>query len=112
MCAEEGYQLCDVFTDTNSVGSAVLYNQLHSIFFREGHVSQRSNWRITMRKFAFAAFLLLLVSILIPRIAAAEDRDRKPDLLVDDDKVQCPTAPFTSIKDAINTPSPSHLIRV
>ena len=65
-----------------------------------------------MRKFAFTAFLLLLGSILIPRIAAAEDRDRKPDLLVDDDKVQCPTATFTSIQDAINAASPGNLIRV
>jgi nitrous oxidase accessory protein NosD len=65
-----------------------------------------------MRKFPFVAFLLLLVSILIPRVAAAEDRDHKPDLLVDDDRVQCPTATFTSIQDAINAASPGNLIRV
>jgi len=65
-----------------------------------------------MRKFALSVFLLLLVSILIPRLAAARDRDHKPDLLVDDDKVQCPTATFTSIQDAINAASPGNLIRV
>src|ERR1700676_3485112 len=66
-----------------------------------------------MRKFALSVPLLLLVSILIPRIAAAEDdRDHKPDLLVDDDKVQCPAATFTSIQDAINAADPGSLIRV
>ncbi len=65
-----------------------------------------------MRKFPFAVFLVLLVSILIPRGVAAEDRDHKPDLLVDDDRVQCPTATFTSIQDAINAASPGDLIRV
>ena len=67
-----------------------------------------------MRKFALSVPLLLLVSILVPRIAAAqeEDRDHKPDLLVDDDKVQCPAATFTSIQDAINADNPGNLIRV
>jgi len=65
-----------------------------------------------MRKFALAVFLPLMVSILIPRLAAAQDRDHKPDLLVDDDKIQCPNARFTSIQDAINAASPGSLIRV
>ena len=65
-----------------------------------------------MRKFASAVFLPLLVSILISRIAAAQDRDHQPDLFVDDDKAQCPTATFTSIQDAINAANPGSLIRV
>jgi nitrous oxidase accessory protein NosD len=66
-----------------------------------------------MKKSAFAAFLLLSASLIVPRIAlAADDRDRKPDLLVDDDKVQCPTATFASIQDAINAANPGNLIRV
>jgi hypothetical protein len=65
-----------------------------------------------MRKFGLAVLLLLLVSILIPLIAAAQDRDHKPDLLVDDDKVQCPDATFTSIQDAIDAANPGSLIRV
>jgi parallel beta-helix repeat protein len=65
-----------------------------------------------MRKFASAVFLPLLVSILISRIAAAQDRDHQPDLFVDDDKAQCPTATFTSIQDAINAASPGSLIHV
>jgi nitrous oxidase accessory protein NosD len=67
-----------------------------------------------MRKPALSVFLLLSVSLAVPRMAAAQDRDRdrKPDLLVDDDKVQCPTATFTSIQDAINAAKAGNLIRV
>jgi parallel beta-helix repeat protein len=65
-----------------------------------------------MKKFALAVFLPLLVSILIPRIAPAQDWDHKPDLIVDDDKAQCPAATFTSIQDAINAASPGSLIHV
>jgi nitrous oxidase accessory protein NosD len=66
-----------------------------------------------MRKSPLSVFLLLSVSFLVPHMAAAEqDRDHKPDLLVDDDKVQCPTATFTSIQDAINAADPGSLIRI
>jgi nitrous oxidase accessory protein NosD len=66
-----------------------------------------------MRESALSVFLLLSVSFAVPRMAAGrQDRDRKPDLLVDDDKVQCPTATFTSIQDAINAANPGSLIRV
>lgn len=66
-----------------------------------------------MKKSAFAAVLLLCASITAPlRARAAEEGDHKPDLLVDDDKVQCPTATFTSIQDAINAAKPGNLIRV
>jgi nitrous oxidase accessory protein NosD len=66
-----------------------------------------------MRKSALSIFLLFSVSFLVPRLpAAAQDRDHKSDLLVDDDKVQCPAATFTSIQDAINAANPGSLIRV
>jgi nitrous oxidase accessory protein NosD len=66
-----------------------------------------------MTKSALAFFILLSVSMTAPRMArAAEDRDHRPDLLVDDDKVQCPTATFASIQDAINAAKPGNLIRV
>jgi nitrous oxidase accessory protein NosD len=66
-----------------------------------------------MRKSAWSVFLLLSVSSAGPRMAAAaQDRDHKPDMLVDDDKVQCPAAKFTSIQDAINAANPGSLIRV
>jgi hypothetical protein len=45
-------------------------------------------------------------------VTAAQDRDHKPDLLVDDDNVQCPTATFATIQDASNAASPGSLIRV
>jgi nitrous oxidase accessory protein NosD len=66
-----------------------------------------------MRKSAWSVFLLLSVSFAVPRPAAgSEDHDRKPDLLVDDDRVECPTAAFTSIQDAINAAKAGSLIRV
>ena len=65
-----------------------------------------------MRKISLLVFLLLSVSLAIPHIAATQDSDSKPDLLVDDDKVQCPSATFTSIQDAINAASPGSVIRV
>jgi parallel beta-helix repeat protein len=81
-----------------------------------------------MKKLALSVFLLLLISFLVPRMAAAwqgddhqdataasqgDDHGGEPaDLLVDDDKVQCPTATFTSIQAAINTANPGDVIRV
>jgi nitrous oxidase accessory protein NosD len=66
-----------------------------------------------MRKSTLPVFLLILVSFLVPHmVARSQERDRKPDLLVDDDKVQCPTATFTSIQDAINTANAGSVIRV
>jgi nitrous oxidase accessory protein NosD len=57
--------------------------------------------------------LLLSFSCLVPYVPGlAQDHDRKPDLLVDDDKIQCPAATFTSIQDAINAANPGSLIRV
>jgi nitrous oxidase accessory protein NosD len=65
-----------------------------------------------MSKISLLVFLLLSVSLAIPHIAATQDSDSKPDLLVDDDKVQCPSATFTSIQDAINAANPGSVIRV
>jgi len=66
-----------------------------------------------MRKSALSVFLLFSVSFAVPRLAAGtQDRDRQPDLLVDDDRVQCPAATFTSIQDAINAAKAGSLIRV
>jgi nitrous oxidase accessory protein NosD len=78
----------------------------------EGAVSRTPSWRMTMRKSALSVFLLLSVSLAVPHVAVTQDRDHKPDLLVDDDKVQCPSATFTSIQDAINAANPGSLIRV
>jgi hypothetical protein len=67
-----------------------------------------------MRKSVLSVFLLLIsVSFAVPpRAAGRQDPDRRPDLLVDDDKVQCPTAAFTSIQDAINAAKAGNVIRV
>ncbi len=65
-----------------------------------------------MRHFILSAFILLSVGLVRAPLAAAEDGDRKPDLLVDADKIQCPAATFTSIQDAINAASPGSVIRV
>jgi parallel beta-helix repeat protein len=42
----------------------------------------------------------------------APTSDHRPDIVVDDDKVQCPTAQFSSIQDAINAANPGSVIRV
>lgn len=66
-----------------------------------------------MRKSACFVSFLLSVFLAVPRMAAGtQDRDRKPDLVVDDDKVQCPAATFTSIQNAINAANPGSLIRI
>jgi nitrous oxidase accessory protein NosD len=65
-----------------------------------------------MRNYAFPIFLLVFVSFLAPCMAAAQVGDHKPDLVVDDDRAQCPNATFTSIQDAVNAANPGSLIRV
>jgi nitrous oxidase accessory protein NosD len=65
-----------------------------------------------MRKSAVSIFLLLSISVAVPPIALTQDRDHEPNLLVDNDKIQCPSATFTSIQDAIDAANPGSLIRV
>lgn len=65
-----------------------------------------------MRDLILCAFILLSATLVRTPIAAAEDGDHKPDLLVDRDKIQCPAATFTSIQDAVNAASPGSVIRV
>jgi nitrous oxidase accessory protein NosD len=66
-----------------------------------------------MKKSALAVLLLLPVSFLVPRMAAAaQDGNPNPDVVVGHDQVQCPAATKFSIQDAINTASPGSLIRV
>jgi parallel beta-helix repeat protein len=42
----------------------------------------------------------------------ATTSEHRPDIVVDDDKVQCPTAQFSSMQDAINAANPGNVIRV
>ena len=60
---------------------------------------------------AIFLFAFVLVS-LATRPGLAQDNDKKPNILVDDDKVQCPTAAYTSIQAAVNAARAGDLIRV
>jgi parallel beta-helix repeat protein len=60
---------------------------------------------------AIFLFAFVLVS-LATRPGLAQDNDKKPNILVDDDKVQCPTAAYTSIQAAVNAAKAGDLIRV
>jgi nitrous oxidase accessory protein NosD len=68
-----------------------------------------------MKKF----FPLFLLTCLIPSFSArvtfaqvAAVTSATPNILVDNDKVQCPTAMFTKIQDAVNAAKPGDVIRV
>jgi len=73
------------------------------------------------RNFAMRRRLLVAAcagACLISAVSAAaapalkDKDDDAPILLVDDDKVQCPTAAFTKIQDAVNAAPPGATIRV
>jgi Right handed beta helix region len=55
------------------------------------------------------ASALLLGLLLLPLTAIGGD---KPQLVVDDDKVQCPNAAFSRIQDAVDAATPGAVIRV
>jgi pectin methylesterase-like acyl-CoA thioesterase len=64
-------------------------------------------------------FLLILLASLIlsfsvPRVFAQADdtASKAPNILVDKDKVQCPTAAYTSIQAAVNAVKAGDVIRV
>jgi parallel beta-helix repeat protein len=68
-----------------------------------------------MKKF----FPFLLLACLIPSFSArvafaqvAAVTSATPNILVDNDKVQCPTAGFTKIQDGVNAAKPGDVIRV
>jgi parallel beta-helix repeat protein len=65
-----------------------------------------------MKKFSPLFLLACVVVCFVTRPAAAHDGDKKPDILVDDDKVQCPTAAYTSIQAAVNAAKSGDVIRV
>jgi parallel beta-helix repeat protein len=70
-----------------------------------------------MNKPARLYLLLILVFTLAPRPTSGQQDDKnkpmkEPAILVDDDKVQCPTAKFTSIQAAVNAANPGDTIRV
>jgi parallel beta-helix repeat protein len=65
-----------------------------------------------MKKFSPPFLLACLVVCFATGPALAQDANQKPNILVDDDKVQCPTATFTSIQAAVNAAKSGDVIRV
>jgi parallel beta-helix repeat protein len=66
-----------------------------------------------MKKFPPLFLLACLVVCFATRPARAqEDANKPPNILVDDDKVQCPTAAYTSIQAAVNAAKSGDIIRV
>jgi parallel beta-helix repeat protein len=60
----------------------------------------------------FALSLLAAALFFIPRAAFAQDFHYQSAILVDDDKVQCPSAAYTTIQSAVNAASPGDRIHV
>jgi nitrous oxidase accessory protein NosD len=60
----------------------------------------------------FALSLLAAALFFIPRAALAQDFHYQPAILVDDDKVQCPSAAYTTIQSAVNAANPGDRIHV
>jgi parallel beta-helix repeat protein len=65
-----------------------------------------------MKKFPSLYLLACLVVCFAIRPALAQDANQQPNILVDDDKVQCPTAAYTSIQAAVNAAKSGDVIRV
>ena len=65
-----------------------------------------------MKKFPLLFLLACLVVCFAIGPALAQDAKKAPNILVDDDKVQCPTAAYTSIQAAVNAAQSGNVIRV
>jgi len=65
-----------------------------------------------MKKSVLAFFVVALGIASSPHSATAQEGDPKPNILVDADKVQCPTAQYTTIQSAVNAANPGDVIRV
>ncbi len=65
-----------------------------------------------MKRAGFALFASILLVLLILRPVSADNSNVKANILVDDDKVQCPSAQFTTIQSAVNAANSGDVIRV
>jgi parallel beta-helix repeat protein len=65
-----------------------------------------------MKKFSPLFLVVCLMVFFATRPAVAQDATKTPNILVDDDKVQCPTAAYTSIQAAVNAAKSGDVIRV
>lgn len=60
----------------------------------------------------FVVPVIFVFSFVPPALFAEQNPTADPVILVDDDKVQCPTATFTTIQSAVDAASPGDTIRV
>jgi parallel beta-helix repeat protein len=67
---------------------------------------------ISMKKSSLVLVLLMSVFFSMPRATFAQDARERASLLVDDDRVQCPTAQYTTIQSAVNNARPGDVIHV
>jgi hypothetical protein len=65
-----------------------------------------------MRKILFALPISLFIFFSAPRSAFSQNSNASANILVDDDKVQCPSAQFTTIQSAVNAATSGDVIRV
>ncbi len=65
-----------------------------------------------MKKTLFVVCVSLFALLCVARPALAQISNAKANILVDDDKVQCPTAQYTTIQAAVNAATPGDVIRV
>lgn len=68
-----------------------------------------------MKRFASLLLLAVFIASSFPSATHAQEneaREKKARILVDDDKVQCPNAAFTSIQTAVSAAHSGDTIRV
>jgi nitrous oxidase accessory protein NosD len=65
-----------------------------------------------MKRWRLALSFFVSVFAVAPRSVSAQQTDPKPNILVDDDKVQCPSAQYTTIQAAVNHANSGDVIRV
>lgn len=65
-----------------------------------------------MKKALFVLTVSLFIFVSASRAASFDSPNAKANILVDDDKVQCPNAQYTTIQAAVNAAQPGDVIRV
>jgi copper-binding protein NosD len=65
-----------------------------------------------MKKVLFGLAGSLLLSVTFSHCALADDSEAKANILVDDDKAQCPSAQYSTIQSAVNAANSGDVIRV
>jgi TusA-related sulfurtransferase len=65
-----------------------------------------------MKRAVLAVSFFAFVFVASPQSVPAQEADAKPTILVDADKVQCPTAQYMTIQSAVDKANPGDVIRV